>query len=125
MAEEHTSRVRCAGAWMKRQIRGPSRYKGLLIDLRVLDSAAEASCDTVAFLSIPDVFCVDGPDKESVQRVAEFSIIGEYTPNRPSRHSFTWNEAGNARALNAIRPSSQGDGNMTSRDGYAKSYNGQ
>ncbi|KAI4522190.1 hypothetical protein K525DRAFT_150732, partial [Schizophyllum commune Loenen D] len=123
MAEEHTSRVRCAGAWMKRQIHGTSRYKGLLIDLRVLDSAAEASCDTVAFLSIPDVFCVDGADKESVQLVSEFSIIGRYTPNRPSRHSFTWNEAGNARALNATHPSSQEDENMSSRDGYAKSYN--
>ncbi|KAL1721287.1 hypothetical protein EV715DRAFT_288427 [Schizophyllum commune] len=123
MAEEHTSRVRCAGAWMHRQLVESCRYEGLLIDLRVLDSAAEASCDTVAFLSIPDVFCVDGADKESVQRVAEFGVIGEYSPNRPSRHSFTWNEAGNARALNATRPSSQEDQNMTSRDGYAKSYN--
>ncbi|KAI4293872.1 hypothetical protein K525DRAFT_274816 [Schizophyllum commune Loenen D] len=123
MAEEHTSRVRCAGAWMHRQLVESCRYEGLLIDLRVLDSAAEASCDTVAFLSIPDVFCVDGADKESVQLVSEFSIIGRYTPNRPSRHSFTWNEAGIARALNATHPPSQEDENMTSRDGYAKSYN--
>ncbi|KAI5894414.1 uncharacterized protein SCHCODRAFT_02748236 [Schizophyllum commune H4-8] len=123
IAEELSSRVNCAGDWMIRQVEEKSLYGGLLINLRVLDSAAEASCDTVAFLSISDVFCVDRADKESVRLIAEFSIIGRYTPNRPSRHSFTWNDAGNARALNATYPSSQEDENMTSSDDYAESYN--
>ncbi|KAL1741827.1 hypothetical protein HDZ31DRAFT_66537 [Schizophyllum fasciatum] len=57
-----------------------------------------ASCDTVAFLSIPDIFDIDVADHEKIQKVADFGLIGPYLPGRPLRYSDAEREVTEGRS---------------------------
>ena len=85
MKKLRKDRSATAALWRERQ---QSLDHGHFIDLRVLDCPPAAPCDTVAFVSIPDVFNVDPADPAKMRKVMDFSVIGGYLETRSLRYAI-------------------------------------
>ncbi|KAL1701089.1 hypothetical protein EV121DRAFT_272672 [Schizophyllum commune] len=66
---------------------GPRRIscRDALLDASVLDARPSDICDTVAFVSIPDVFDFEHGDQDQLQLVEDFRIIGQRSWKDPPR----------------------------------------